>query len=126
MREADVQIYAMGVFEPSLSYGLSRALGGAAGAKLGSAELDGPRLLSEIADQTGGRALAASNLRELPGIAGRIGIELRNQYVLGYYSTNPTRDGKYRRVKLTLTTDRSGDDARLHADYRRGYYAPAR
>src|ERR1700722_5865589 len=53
VREADVQIYAMGVFEPTLSFGLS-------GGKLGSAELDGPRLLSAIADQTGGRALAAS------------------------------------------------------------------
>src|ERR1700722_5335337 len=49
VREADVQIYAMGVFEPTLSFGL--------GGKLGTAELDGPRLLSAIADQTGGRAL---------------------------------------------------------------------
>src|SRR5271163_4598051 len=43
VREADVQIYAMGVFEPTLSFGL--------GGKLGTAELDGPRLLSAIADQ---------------------------------------------------------------------------
>ena len=43
-----------------------------------------PKLLSEIAEQTGGRALAATNLRDLPGIAERIGIELRNQYVLAY------------------------------------------
>src|ERR1700733_3176743 len=82
VREADVQIYAMGVFEPTLAMGLGAL--GAAGSKLGAAEMDGPRLLAEIAEQTGGRALAATNLRELPGIAERIGIGLRDQYVLGY------------------------------------------
>src|SRR5580704_16057089 len=56
VREADVQIYAMGVFEPSLSFGLSGRLGGATSGT-GTAEMDGPRLLSEIAQQTGGRAL---------------------------------------------------------------------
>jgi Ca-activated chloride channel homolog len=44
VREADVQIYAMGVFEPSLSLGMSKE------------KKSGPRLLVEIAEQTGGRA----------------------------------------------------------------------
>ena len=124
VREADVQIYAMGVFEPTLSFGLSRGLtGGSGGGALGSAELDGPRLLSEIADQTGGRALAASSLRELPGIAERIGIELRNQYVLAYSPQNPSHDGKYRKVEVKLQQPKALPA--LKARWRLGYYAPS-
>jgi Ca-activated chloride channel homolog len=116
VREADVQIYAMGVFEPTLSFGLS-------GGKLGSAELDGPRLLSAIADQTGGRALAASTLRELPGIAERIGIELRNQYVLAYTPQNHGRDGKYRKIEVKVAQPKALPA--LKARWRLGYYAPS-
>jgi Ca-activated chloride channel family protein len=120
VREADVQVYAMGVFEPSLSFGLSS---GSRSGRLGTAELDGPRLLSAIADQTGGRALAATNLRDLPGIAERIGIELRNQYVLAYSPQNPSRDGKYRKIEVKLQQPK-GLPA-LKARWRLGYYAPA-
>jgi len=119
VREADVQIYAMGVFEPVLSSGLGKA-GMAAG--LGAAEISGPKLLSEIADQTGGRALAASSLRDLPGIAERIGIELRNQYVLAYSPVNKSRDGKYRKVQVKL--DQPKSLPALKARWRLGYYAP--
>jgi Ca-activated chloride channel homolog len=121
VREADVQVYAMGVFEPTLSFGLG-ALGGSGG-KLGTAELDGPRLLSAIADQTGGRALAATNLRELPGIAERIGIELRNQYVLAYTPQNPNRDGKYRKIEVKVQQPKALPA--LKARWRLGYYAPS-
>jgi len=110
VREADVQIYAMGVFEPVLSFGL------------GPAEMSGPKLLSEIADQTGGRALAATNLRDLPGIAERIGIELRNQYVLAYSPANKNHDGKYRKVQVKL--DQPKALPALKARWRLGYYAP--
>ena len=49
-------------------------------------ELSGPGLLSELAEQTGGRHFAVENLNELPDVAAKIGIELRNQYILGYYA----------------------------------------
>jgi VWFA-related protein len=110
VREADVQIYAMGVFEPVLSFGQT------------TAEMSGPKLLSTIAEQTGGRALAATNLRELPGIAERIGIELRNQYVLAYSPSNKNRDGKYRKVQVKL--DQPKALPALKARWRLGYYAP--
>jgi VWFA-related protein len=115
VREADVQIFAMGVFEPVLSFGLGIA-------KLTTAEMSGPKLLSEIAEQTGGRALAATNLRELPGIAQRIGIELRNQYVLAYSPSNKNRDGKYRKVQVKV--DQPKALPALKARWRLGYYAP--
>ncbi len=115
VREADVQIYAMGVFEPVLSFGLSTS-------GLTPAEMSGPKLLSTIAEQTGGRALAASSLRELPGIAERIGIELRNQYVLAYSPTNKNHDGKYRKVQVKL--DQPKALPVVKARWRLGYYAP--
>ena len=46
------------------------------------------------------------NLNELPDIAAKIGIELRNQYVLGYSPQNQERDGKYRRVQVKLVQPR--------------------
>ena len=110
-READVQIYAMGVFEPASNVGL------------GLAELAGPRLLAGISEQTGGRAFAAATLSELPSIATRIGIELRNQYVLAYTPANQAKDGKYRKVEVKLSEPEGIKG--LKARWRVGYYAPA-
>jgi VWFA-related protein len=112
VREADVQIYAMGVFEPVLSFGRTPE------------EVSGPRLLSEIAAQTGGRAFAAAVPSDLPSVAARIAVELRNQYVLAYYPTNPARDGKYRKVEVKISQPR-GIASPLKAHWRLGYYAPA-
>jgi Ca-activated chloride channel homolog len=111
VREADVQIYAMGVFDPIFSLGLSPE------------EISGPRLLSEIATQTGGRAFAAAATHDMPSVATRIAIELRNQYVLGYYSSNKARDGKYRKVEVNVRQP-PGLNSPLKAHWRLGYYAP--
>lgn len=110
VREADVQIYAIGIFEPIYSRGRTPE------------ELAGPGLLSEVAEQTGGRHYAVENLNDLPDIAAKIGIELRNQYVLGYTPTNQERDGKYRRVRVRLVQPKGLPP--LRAFWRMGYYAP--
>jgi Ca-activated chloride channel family protein len=110
VREADTQIYAMGVFEPTLLPGLS------------TEEVSGPRLLAQIADQTGGRAFGASEFSQLPGIAEKIAIELRNQYVLAYSPANQERDGKYRKVEVRMRQQKSLPA--LKARWRLGYYAP--
>jgi Ca-activated chloride channel homolog len=110
VREADVQVYAIGIFEPIAGRGRT------------AEELSGPSLLSELSEQTGGQHFAADNLNELPDIAAKIGIELRNQYVLGYTPTNLDKDGKYRRVKVTLQQPKGLPP--LKAFYRLGYYAP--
>ncbi len=112
VKEADVQIYAIGIFEPVSSRGRTPE------------ELSGPSLLSEIAEQTGGRQFPVENLNELPDVAARIGIELRNQYVLGYVPTNLSKDGKWRRVKVKLKKIRGMPPLRAH--FRLGYYAPTR
>ncbi len=110
VREADVQIYAMGEFEPSMM-GLSFA------------ELSGPKLLARISDQTGGRVFAATRDSDLPAIARRVGIELRNQYVLAYYPSHNQRDGTYRRVNVKLKPPEGL--APIKARWRLGYYAPS-
>ena len=89
-----MQIYAIGIFEPVSARGRT------------AEELSGPSLLTEIAEQTGGRHFPVENLNELPDVAAKIGIELRNQYVLGYTPTNQERDGKYRRVQVKLVQPR--------------------
>ena len=111
VREADVQIYAIGIFEPIHARGRT------------AEELSGPGLLNELSEQTGGRHFAVENINELPDIAAKIGIELRNQYVIGYSPMNPNRDGKYRRVTIKLNQPRGLPP--LRPFWRQGYYAPA-
>ena len=110
VREADVQIYAMGVFEPTLSFGLP------------AEQVSGPQLLSEITTQTGGRAFSAALTSDLPSVAARIAVELRNQYVVGYYPKNQARDGKYRKVEVKLAQPKGVSPLKAH--WRLGYYAP--
>jgi Ca-activated chloride channel family protein len=110
VREADVQLYAMGVFEPTLFIGMTKD------------EISGPRLLAEIAEQTGGRVFAATDPSDLPSVATRIGIELRNQYVLAYSPKNETKDGQYRKVEVKVAAPAGFSSLRLH--WRLGYYAP--
>ena len=110
VREADVQIYAIGIFEPVMSRGRT------------AEEMSGPGLLAEMAEQTGGRHFAVDNLAELPDVAAKIGIELRNQYLLGYSPKNTTRDGKYRRVQVKLI--KTTGLPQLRTMFRTGYYAP--
>jgi len=110
VREADVQIYAIGIFEPIASRGRTPE------------ELAGPSLLGEIAEQTGGRHFPVENVNELPDVAAKIGIELRNQYILGYSPSNQQKDGKYRRVQVKLVQPKGLPP--LRAFWRLGYYAP--
>ncbi|HYW48106.1 MAG TPA: VWA domain-containing protein [Bryobacteraceae bacterium] len=110
VRESDVLIYAIGVFEPFGSRGRTPE------------ESAGPGLLSEIAEQTGGRHFP-SDTGELPDIAAKIGIELRNRYVLGYSPTSGQRDGRYHRLQVKVIPPRGLPP--LKAFWRLGYYAPA-
>jgi Ca-activated chloride channel homolog len=106
VKEADVQIYAIGLYDRDFKT---------------AEEREGPGLLTEISDVTGGRTFAiASN--ELADVATKIGIELRNQYVLGYRPTNPTRDGKWRKIKVKLNPPKGLPP--LHVYAKTGYYAP--
>ena len=108
--ENDVQLYAMGIFEEE-------------GPAQGSPEeSNGPQLLDQLAELTGGRHFPVFNLGTLPEVSARIGRLLRNRYLIGYHPSNIARDGRYRSVKLEVASD----DSQMRVQYRKGYYAPQR
>ncbi|MGI9101511.1 MAG: VWA domain-containing protein [Terriglobales bacterium] len=107
VKEADVQIYAIGIFDNSPTTPEERS---------------GPVTLAEITDVTGGRTFTIENPNELADVATKIGIELRNQYVLGYRPNNSVHDGKWRKVKVKLNPPKGLPPLRVYA--KTGYYAP--
>jgi Ca-activated chloride channel homolog len=108
VKEADVQIYSIGIFDNSPAT---------------QEERYGPYLLNEICEVTGGRLFRIDDPNELSDVATKIGIELRNQYVLGYRPTNPARDGKWRKIKVKLVPPKGLPPLNVHA--KTGYYAPS-
>lgn len=112
VREADTQLYSIGIFDP-FEY-RARTL----------EELNGPSLLSEVTELTGGRAFSVENLNELPDIAGKIGAELRNQYILGYRPSNKSHDARWRKIKVKLRVPKGLPPLTAYA--KSGYYAPSR
>jgi Ca-activated chloride channel homolog len=106
VKEADVQIYAIGIFSRNTPE-----------------EMSGPTTLAEITDVTGGRTFSIDNPNELPDVATKIGIELRNQYVLGYRPKNPAKDGKWRKIKVKLNAPKGLPPLTVYA--KTGYYAPS-
>jgi VWFA-related protein len=72
--------------------------------------------LYALAADTGGKALLDTN--DLGRGIVQAQDAISDYYIIGYYSTNPSRDGHYRRVKISLNRD---SEAKL--EYRHGYYA---
>jgi Ca-activated chloride channel family protein len=107
VREADVQMYAIGLYERSFPT---------------PEEAAGPALLSELTEATGGRTFTIDNVNELTDVATKIGVELRNQYVIAYRPKNSARDGKWRKVKVKLLPPKGLPP--LHVHSKSGYYAP--
>jgi len=108
VREADTLIYAIGIYDHYFPT---------------PEEQLGPELLSEITEVTGGRAFTIDNPNDLADVATKIGIELRNQYVLGYRPNNRARDGKWRKIRVKLIPPKGLPPLRVFA--KSGYYAPS-
>ncbi len=81
-----------------------------------------PRVLSRLAQATGGEAFFPGQLSEVAAICERIARDIRNQYTVGYVSTNAQRDGSYRTVRVTAQAPSHG---RLSVRTRPGYFAGA-
>ena len=69
----------------------------------------------------GREGILPDSVYELEDICVKIALELKNQYVLGYSSTNPAKDGRWRKIKLKLNPPR-GLPA-LSVRSKTGYYA---
>jgi VWFA-related protein len=73
--------------------------------------------LVTLASDTGGRAFLDSN--DFSGIYKGVQQDTSTYYLLGYRSTNPARDGHYRRIVVKVNVPGA------KVEYRKGYYAPA-
>jgi Ca-activated chloride channel family protein len=112
-KRADVKIYSIGIF--SLSYIPANTL-----RKIGTVQnkLVGQVILKSFSDWTGGAAFFPNSLNQLNEIYISIAQELRQQYSLGYLSSNKVRDGKWRNIEIKLKNEN------LRARTKKGYYAP--
>jgi len=107
VREADVEIYSIGIFDPYAPTPEERT---------------GPQLLDDVSSSTGGRLFRVDDVDEMSDIAEKISTELRNQYVIGYKPKDVSRDGKWRKVKVKVNPPPGLPPLTVYA--RTGYYAP--
>lgn len=112
IEEADVLTYAIGIFDEE-PIPLLKSI----------EERMGREWLSELTDASGGRTIAADDRRKIPEIAAIVSRELRSQYVLGYRSSNPVRDGKWRKVTVKVAPPSAA--MRLNTHYKERYQVPA-
>ncbi len=108
VRESDVQIYSIGIFDVDAPTTEERL---------------GPLLLNDLCEDTGGRLFRVNDLSDMSDVAEKISDELRDEYVLGYRSSDARKDGKWRKVKIRLEPPPGLPQLTVHA--RTGYYAPA-
>ncbi len=109
LKEADCSLYAIGIFNFEDMWRTYE-------------EHHGPTLLSELAEITGGRMFPVSRLGDLPDIAAKIGMELRNRYILGYRPNDARYDGSWRRIKVNVVPPTHPRPLNVYA--RTGYYSP--
>lgn len=106
--QSNAMIYTIGVFDPE--------------------DPDGnPGVLRRLAQQTGGQAFFPAQLSETVEICERIARDIRDQYTIGYSSTNEKRDGVYHKVRLTARAKTSGKlSVRTRAGYSAGNVAESK
>jgi Ca-activated chloride channel family protein len=106
VKEQDVQIFIIGIVNPD-------------------GELDhnpyGRSIIEELAQISGGRSFFPDSADELEDICNKIALELRNQYVLGYHSTNEAKDGKWRKLRVKINPPKGLSNLSVHS--KSGYYA---
>jgi VWFA-related protein len=78
--------------------------------------------LVRLAETSGGRAFFPENVDQARVSMERVARDLREQYLLGYFSSNP-RNGKWRSIRVEITRT-SLNTPKVLANYRRGYYGP--
>ena len=124
LKQTDVTVYCVGVAEQMFVRSLNNG---------GLTYLQAQNQLKTFAEMTGGRAWFPRFDGEIPGIMADVAGSLRNEYSLGYISTNANHDGKYRKIKVELVapdggpltvTDQKGKKRKFQVYARQGYTAP--
>lgn len=91
------------------------------GSRAGSANLRAlaaERRMRDLAVQTGGAVYSPIDEKELDAAFSLISTELSSQYILGYYPENDPRDGRFRKIEISL---KSGQNVTIRA--RSGYFS---
>ena len=109
VRESDVQVYSIGVFDPAADRSTPE-------------ERNGPSLLNEISNVSGGRLFRLDDLDELPDVAAKIGVALRNEYLIGYDPSHIADNAKWHKIHVKLKPPPGLPPLSVRA--RTGYYAP--
>jgi len=107
-RKLDVEIYALGIFDPYAATPELRT---------------GPQFLNDLSESTGGRLIRVDENDQMGHLAEQAANALRYQYVIGYLSHDLTHDGKWRKVKVKVNPPQGYPPLTVHA--RTGYYAPS-
>jgi Ca-activated chloride channel family protein len=108
LKEADVQVYCIGILEEGASAG-------------SSLDRQGQLILEELANTTGGMAFFPTSNAELEDSVTRIALTLRHQYSIGYVPFNEQRDGKWRKIKVRVNAPKGLPSLIVRA--KEGYYA---
>ena len=106
VKEEDVEIFVIGIVNPGgdLAAGQSRRV-----------------TIEDLAQIGDGEAFFPDSVDQLEDICNKIGLELRNQYMLGYHSTNKAKDGRWRKIRLKINPPTGISYLSVHAKI--GYYA---
>jgi Ca-activated chloride channel family protein len=113
VQESDVQVYSVGFLNPVPDKGLFGRWSKSVPEKAHDA-------LQLISEDTGAKAFFPQRVTDIGQIVAEVAYELRNQYSIGYVSTNTARDSAYRRIKVELDPAKA---AGRQIRYRRGYTA---
>lgn len=81
-----------------------------------SSQFSSQETLSTLAEDTGGRAFLDTN--DFNSVFRRVEEDTSTYYLLGYHSSNPLRDGRYRHITVKARVPG------LKLEFRKGYYAP--
>jgi Ca-activated chloride channel family protein len=105
--ESDAQIYTIAVSDSSKQYAKPMER---------MEENRGLLFLDELSARTGGLSFVVHSQADITAAAGNIGRALRNQYTLGYVPGTNSRNGQWRRIRVTVAG--SGMKAYARTGYR--------
>ena len=105
VKEKNIQMFAIGISDGWNAYEVEQ----------------GQALLRKLAELSGGNAFFPPSASDLANICHNIALELKNQYVMGYHSTNAAKDGEWRKLKVKASYGKS----KLTVRAKPGYYAPS-
>jgi Ca-activated chloride channel homolog len=108
LRASNVTVYAVGFLEHQPS----------------SIQSEQRLRLMQMATETGGEAIFPRSMKEIETAYDRVVEGIRAQYSLGFISTNPARDGRWRKLEVKVSAPSGRSTRGLRVQTRKGYFAP--